>query len=283
MEQLNCEVLADGFWFLEGPRWRDGKLWLADMWDETVWKIGVDGSRERVISVPGRPSGLGFLPDGTPLVVSMADRRLYQIVDGELIEHADLSALVSGDLNDMVVDASGRAWVGNFGYDLFSGAEAAPAEIVVVEANGAARVVARDLNFPNGTVIKDEGGALVVAESWGGQLTAFDLAADGSLNNRRLYAALGERVPDGICLDQAGGIWVASFATAEFIRVLDGGEITHRVDARGKAAVACQLGGDDGRTLFCLTYDGELNDITAGKRAAAIEVCRVQAAAAGSP
>lgn len=283
MRKHSAKLLADGFVFLEGPRWHQGRLWFSDMWGFKVYTLTEDGQREVVCEVPNRPSGLGFLPDGTLLVVSMADRKILKRVGGALQLHAELGALAGGDVNDTVTDSSGRTYAGNFGYDLFAGAPQAPANLVLIDADGRARVVATDLDFPNGTVIKDDGRTLVVAESWAGRLTAFDIAADGSLSGRRLYAALPDRVPDGICLDAAGGIWVSSFNSGEFLRVLDGGEITDIVEVGDKRAVACQLGGADGRTLFCLTYDGQIEDLHHQKVAGAVETVRVEIGSGGSP
>lgn len=283
MRKQTTQMLADGFVFLEGPRWHEGYLWFSDMWGMKVYKMSAAGKRSVVCEVPQRPSGLGFLPDGTLLVVSMADRKLLKLVNDKLELHADLSGLTGGDVNDMVTDAQGRSYVGNFGYDLFSGAEQQPASLCLVEANGAARVVASDLVFPNGSVIKDAGKTLVVAETWASRLAAFDIAPDGSLSNRRVYAALTDRSPDGICLDAEGAIWVACFNSGEFVRVLEGGTVTDIVACENKRAVACQLGGSDGKTLFCLTYAGELEDLHQQKAAGAIETVRVAVGAGGSP
>jgi len=283
MNKHQTSKLADGFVFLEGPRWHQGKLWFSDMWGFKVYTITEAGERAVVCDVPQRPSGLGFLPDGTLLIVSMADRKLMKFKNGTLSVHVDLAEFARGDVNDCVTDQQGRTYVGNFGYDLFAGAEPGPADLVLVEPSGAARVVAGDLNFPNGAVIKDNGKTLVVAESWGARLSAFDIAADGSLSNRRVYASLGERTPDGICLDAAGGIWVSSFNSGEFLRVLDGGEITDIVECGDRRAVACQLGGADGKTLFCLIYDGQLEDLHQQKAAGSIETVRVAVGSGGSP
>ncbi len=283
MNTHSTTLLADGFVFLEGPRWHQGRLWLSDMWGFKAYAVGMDGSREVLFELPERPSGLGFLPDGTLLVVSMENRKLLKRVNGKLVEHADLSAFATGDCNDMVVDAKGRAYVGNFGYDLLSGEEAKLADLVRVDPDGSAHLAARGFNFPNGAVITDGGRTLVVAETFGNVLSALDIAADGTLSNRRTWAHLGERTPDGICLDQAGALWVASFVTGEFIRVTEGGTITDLIAVPGKCAVACQLGGDDGRTLFCLTYAGTMEDLHARKAAGAIETVKVNSPAAGSP
>ncbi len=150
---FRTEVLADGFGFLEGPRWRDGRLWMSDVFRGKVFTLGLDGGVETVVEVPGQPSGLGFLPDGRPLIVSMKDRRLLRLEGGNLVCHAELGPLVTGDTNDMVVDAQGRAYVGNFGFDLFGGADYRTANLVMVSPAGEAQVVAEEVDFPNGTVI----------------------------------------------------------------------------------------------------------------------------------
>ena len=284
MSNFSPAVLADGFIFLEGPRWHDGELWFSDMWDHKIKRVSPGGEITTVATVPERPSGLGFLPDGTLLIVSMGNRTLYRLENGALVEHAVLGDTVSGDVNDMVVDDAGRAYVGHFGYDIINHEEPRNAELVMIEPDGSFRVVAEDLAFPNGMVLNNNGAGLVVAETFGNRLTAFDRAPDGSLHNRRVFADLGEYTPDGICLDVEGGIWVASFMTGDFIRVVEGGEVTDkfRVDP-GKAAVACQLGGPDNRTLYCLTFEGEIADIAKLERRGRIETVTVDIPGAGSP
>lgn len=279
MREHTPQVLIDGLVFPEGPRWHNGELWFSDMWDFKVWRMSSDGALHSVADVPNRPSGLGFLPDGRPLVVSMVDRQLLSISPDGTKLYADLSELATGDANDLLIDAQGRAYVGNFGYDLFGGAEAALADLLVVEPDGSARVAASDLVFPNGMVLLDGSDTLVVAETWANRLTAFDRNPDGTLSNRRVFAQLDDRTPDGMAIDEADGIWVACFASGEVVRVLDGGAITDRVSFPGKRAVACCLGGPDGRTLYCTTYAGEVEDIHTGKRAGAIESVRVEIAA----
>ena len=165
----------------------------------------------------------------------------------------------------------------------FGGGEPQSASLSLVKPDGTIKTVADDIQFPNGAVITDGGKTLVLAETWGCLLTAFDIEADGSLSNRRIFAELGEYTPDGICLDADGAIWVSAFDQGEFIRVLEGGEITHKINTGGKRAVACNLGGVDGKTLFCLIYDGNLDDIPKGARNAKIETAIVDVAAAGSP
>ena len=281
-ESSQTTVIADDFIFLEGPRWYNGELWLSDMWDHTIFRVSEDGERTPVIKVPNRPSGLGFLPDGTLIVASMADRIIYKVIDNELQTHADLSASVDADINDTIVDQHGRIYVGNFGYDLFAEAEQKSTKIIVVEPDGSHRFVGDDLIFPNGMVIKKNGSELVVAESFAHKLTRFNIENNGDLTKGSTYADLGELTPDGICLDVEDHIWVASFATGDFVRVAPDGSIVQNIKVDG-AAVACQLGGADGRTLFCLVFAGDIADISSGKRLARIETIRVDAAAAGSP
>jgi sugar lactone lactonase YvrE len=257
-------VLLDGLWFPEGPRWHAGKLWFSDMLAQRVMTVDLDGHAEMVVPVPGRPSGLGWLPDGRLLVVSMTDRRLLRRDSNGLTEVADLSTLTSGYCNDMVVDRHGRAYIGHFGFDL----EALPitprlAEIVLVLPDGTARIVADALAFPNGAVMTPDERTLVVAETLAARLTAFVVEPDGSLTHRRIWAAFddlgfglpdGRVTPDGICLDAEGAIWVASPASAEVLRVREGGVVTDRVSVV-TAPYACMLGGPDRRTLFVLTAE----------------------------
>lgn len=284
MSSSSLEVLADGFVFLEGPRWHDGRLWFSDMWGHAIHTLGEDGTRTVVAQVPQRPSGLSFLPDGSLITVSMAERKLLRVArDGSLSQYADLSALAPVDINDTVTDAGGNIYVGHFGFDIFNDAEPQLASLILVKPDGSCEVAAPDMNFPNGTVITPDGRTLICAETFAYQLTAFDRAPDGSLSRRRVWAALGEQTPDGICLDQEGAIWVSCFGSGEFIRVREGGTVLERLVAPGKRAVACNLGGADGRTLFALTYEGEIHDIASGARKARVEVCRVAVPGAGSP
>lgn len=284
MAKYKLEMLADGFIFLEGPRWHDKQLWLSDMRGETVYTLSEAGKRSKVASFPNHPSGISFLPDGRVVIVSMQDRKLMQVeAGGKLSEYADLSNMVSYDINDTVCDASGNIYVGNFGYDLLAGEAPQTADLIMVPMSGQPKVVASGLEFPNGAVITQDGRTLIIAETFGHKLSAFDRAADGTLSNRRVWAHLGERTPDGICLDAEGAVWVSSFVTSEFVRVLPDGSIGDIIVSPGKRAVACNLGGADGRTLFGLTFAGELADLGSGKPLAAVEVCRVEVAAAGSP
>ena len=278
-------VVADGLCFGEGPRWHDGQLWFSDMHGNRVCRIDSDGTVETVVEFPGQPSGLGWLPDGRMLVVSMVDRRLLRLEgDGSLSVAAELSPLAPWHCNDMVVDGDGRAYVGNFGFDLYD-KDVRPHRtvLILVTPSGDARVVADDLGFPNGTVITPDGSTLIVGESSGGCLTAFDVAADGSLSGRRLWAQLVGALPDGICLDADGAVWVASPISNEVLRVAEGGEVLDRVSTGERQAFACMLGGDDRRTLYvCTAFTSDPSESRA-QRSARIEAMAVEVAGAGWP
>jgi sugar lactone lactonase YvrE len=276
------DVLLDGLYFPEGPRWHDGKLWFSDMHGHRVIKLGLDGKAETVVEVPAAPSGLGWLPDGRLLVVSMEDRRLLRLDPSGLTEVADLSSIATFYCNDMVVDAQGRAYVGNFGFDLHGGATPGPAAIALVLPDGRSRVAADDMLFPNGTVLTPDGRTLIVGESYGARLTAFDVDADGSLRNRRVWATLDSAVPDGICLDAEGAIWVASPISAEVLRVRQGGAVTHRIGVE-KQAFACMLGGPQRRHLFICTATSGDPKVAREKRDGRIEVVEVDVPGAGLP
>lgn len=274
--------VVSGLAFAESPRWHDGKLWYSDFYTNKVACVDGNGNAFTVAEVPGRPSGLGWLPDGRMLVVSMTDRRLLrQDADG-LVTVADLSALAPFDCNDMVVDRQGRAYIGNFGFDLIGKAPAQPTVLVMVTPDGDARIVADDLLFPNGCVITPDGKTMIVAETFGKRLTAFAIAPDGSLGQRRLWADLGEASPDGICLDAEGAVWVASPTTLEFLRVKEGGEITDRI-ATGNPAIACALGGADRRMLYMITGRVSRPERALAARIGRIDAVRVGVAGAGLP
>jgi sugar lactone lactonase YvrE len=280
---MKPETFAADLCFGEGPRWHDGRLYLSDMHDHRVLAFTPDGQRETIVTVEHWPSGLGWMPDGTLLVVSMTDRRLLRFDGTTLEEHADLSRLATFHCNDMVVDARGGAYVGNFGFDLHTGAAFHAAELIRVEPDGRARVVASDMAFPNGTVITPDGRTLIIAESFASRLTAFDIDGNGDLANWRIWASLPERVvPDGICLDSAGGVWVASPTTDECLRVEAGGHVSHRV-ALGRGAYACMLGGAERRTLYMLSASSSDPEACRRNRDGRIETITAPHPAAGLP
>lgn len=255
MSKRSIELVVSGLAFPEGPRWHEGSLWFSDMHGHTVQRIDESGTAQVVVEVPNGPSGLGWLPDGRLLVVSMHDRSIKRLDGDRLTTHADLREFATADCNDMVVDHLGRAYVGNFGDASAPPAPAAPAKLVLVDPDGSIRVVADDLLLPNGTVITPDGRTLIIAETRATPpcLTAFDVAADGSLSRRRVFARFGAEMPDGITLDADGAVWVASPFTNEVLRVEDGGTVLERISTGDDQPYACALGGSDGRQLFLCT------------------------------
>jgi sugar lactone lactonase YvrE len=247
-----------------------------------VMTVDLTGHSDKIVKVENSPSGLGWLPDGRLLIVSMTDRRLLRLDPGGLMEIADLGELASFHCNDMVVDTLGRAYIGNFGFDLAAGMPVEPAEIVMVTPDGTARVVAEELYFPNGTVITPDDRTLIVAETWGNCLTAFDIKSDGTLKNRRTWAGLPDVYPDGICLDSDGAIWVAAPYPGEVIRVREGGNITHRINVTTKP-YACMLGGSERCTLFVCTSGPSDPDAARTGSNGKIEMIDVEIPAAGRP
>lgn len=247
-------VLLDGLRFPEGPRWRDGRLWFSDMHDGRVLALAPDGKAEEILALDGdEPSGLGWLPDGRLLVVAMQTRRLLRRErDGRLVPHADLAGVADFHANDMVVDGHGRAYVGNFGFDLNAGATPRATRISLVHPDGRVETAADDMMFPNGSVLTPDGRTLIVGESFRSCLTAFDVGADGRLSKRRVWAQLERCVPDGICLDAEGCVWVASPVSHGALRVREGGEVVERVEVESQV-YACMLGGADRKTLHLCT------------------------------
>ena len=291
-------ILIDGLSFTECPRWRDGRLYVSDFYTHRVLAVAMNGTTETVAHVSQQPSGLGFLPDGRMLIVSMRDRKvLRREFDGSLIEHADLSGLAPGYLNDMLVNHDGQAWVGNFGFDLMGGAPACSTVLICVEPDGSARVVAEGLGFPNGMALTPDGRSLIVAESTMNRLSAFNVSS-GSLGERWTWAAFGDPptstavaeilgqvdvAPDGICLDAEGAVWVADAAHSRLIRVAEGGRILEERKANGIGVFACMLGGDDGRTLFACVAPSFHEAEAAANDHAAILMTTVKVPRAGLP
>jgi sugar lactone lactonase YvrE len=276
-------TLLDGLTFPEGPRWHDGRLWFSDFYTQRVVAVDLAGRAETMVEVPPRPSGLGWTPDGALLVVSMLDRRVLRVENGTRRVLADLSSVATGPCNDMVVDGRGRAYVGNFGYDRHKGEAPRTTCLARVDPDGRVTRAAEDLFFPNGTVITPDGRTMIVAETQGHRLTAFDVALDGRLDNRRVWAALDDSVfPDGICLDAEGAIWVSDARGTALLRVREGGQIAGTVSTGARYAFACMLGGPDRRTLFACTSTGSGPGM-ADKRDGAIETVRVDVPGAGLP
>lgn len=248
--RMEPRPLCSGLGFAEAPRWHDERLWVSDIAVGEVVAIDLDGGIERVCEVPGRPSGLGWLPDGTLLVVSMHDRQILQL-DGDLEVHADLRPLVVADLNDMVVDGFGRAYVTNFGYDAIAEATPRATGVVLVHPDGRAEPPAGELFRPNGCGVTADATTFVVAETRVHRLSAFTIGDDGRLADQRVVGMLPRGSwADGICLDAEGAAWVADPKGKRCFRLARDGSITDTIDTAPMQAIACALGGGDRRTLF---------------------------------
>ena len=291
-------TLISGLSFTESPRWRDGRLYISDFYTHRVLAVAMDGTVETLAHVPQQSSGLGFLPDGRMLIVSMRDRKiLRREADGSLVEHVDLSALAPWYLNDLLVHPDGRAWVGNFGFDLMGAAPMRATVLICVQPDGAAKVAADGLGFPNGMVLTPDGSTLIVAESTMNRLSAFNVAPD-SLGERWTWAAFGDPpkstnvgealaqvdvCPDGICHDAEGAVWVADAAHGRLIRVARGGRILEELPTPGVGAFACMLGGDDGRILFASVAPSYHEAEASANHQASILMTKVEVPHAGLP
>ena len=287
-----AKVLATGLTFGEGPRWHRGRLWFSDFYDHAVKSLDAAGNVRIELQLDDQPSGLGWLPDGRLLVVAMHQRRVLRLDADGVKLHADLNGVATYHANDMVVDGQGRAYVGNFGFDLDAAlkergvasvlADHPTASLARVEPDGSVHVAAADLHFPNGCVVTPDGRTLLVAETLAMRLTAFDLGADGLLSGRRLWADVRGRAPDGICLDASGQVWIANAIAPECALVGAAGTIVATVGT-SQPCFACMLGGEDGRTLFMLTCPSSVADVVSKSRQGRIEVVRVETPHAGRP
>jgi sugar lactone lactonase YvrE len=299
MGTRQLRTVFEGGSYFECPRWHDGAWWVSDFYTHLVSRVAPDGEARVVAEVEQQPSGLGWRPDGSMVVVSMKDHRLLRLADGSLSPLADLTPFCRGYLNDCVVDAAGRVYAGDFGFDLMGRGAYATGSLKRVDPDGTVTVVAEDLYFPNGTVITPDGGTLIVAETWGNRFTAFDLAADGSLTNRRVWASFGPLPqgtaldvltpqvvlgPDGCTLDADGHVWVADGFHGRVARVAEGGAIVDEVAApEGMGVFACMLGGDDGRTLLLCCAPDFLEHTRAPVREAVLLATEVDVPHAGHP
>ena len=288
---MRPRTVLSGLYFGEGPRWHDGALWFSDMHGHRVVRTDLAGNAETVVELPDdEPSGLGWLPDGRLLVVAMVSRQLLRLDPEGLVVHADLSSLAAGSINDMIVAADGTAYVGDMGYDIHGGGSPGAGATIMVRPDGVASVAAGDLAAPNGHVLTADGRTLIVAESAGSCLTAFDVAPDATLTNRRIYAGLVPvrddltvAPPDGICLDAEGAVWVADPIGARVFRVLPGGEVTDTIGFDDVIPVACVLAGDDRRTLcMCVAADWK-REVVRQAPTGRIDVVEVAVAGAGRP
>jgi sugar lactone lactonase YvrE len=289
-ETLHAEPFLSGLFFGECPRWHEGRLWYSDFFDHAVCSVSPEGDRRVEVKFDGEPAGLGWLPDGRLLINSRLDRVVMRReADGTLVVHGDLRPWATWHANDMVVATNGQAYAGNFGFDLdglFEGRvkpeDIRPASLIRVDPDGSSHEAADGFAFPNGAVITEDGSTLIIAESMGGRLTAFDRAADGTLTNRREWAALSGVAPDGICLCEDNTVWVSNALGTECVRVVEGGEVLERVETSVNC-FACMLGDEDRRTLYLVVAPDSHDAKARAARHGAIEKVRTTVAGAGRP
>lgn len=292
MLMTQSTTLIDGLYFGESPRWQNGRLWYSDFYDKAVRSVDMQGNVRLELQLDEQPSGLGWLPDGRLLVVCMESLVLKRLEKNGLVLHADLSQYSKHLCNDMVVDKQGNAYVGNFGFNLDEemrarGIESVMADhpkanIVKVTPQGDVSIATGGMSFPNGSVITSDSKTLIVAETLGLCLTAFDIVENGALDNRREWAATGARVPDGICMNADGHIWIANAVNKECVLFAQGGEVLEVVNT-SQNCYACMLGGDDGKTLFMLTAQSSQAKIVSVNRTGKIEAAAVASPGAGCP
>jgi sugar lactone lactonase YvrE len=276
------QTLITGVAFGESPRWHDGRLWFSDWIAQEVVAVALDGKRELITRVQSLPFSIDWLPEG-PLLITSGRSLLRLDPNGSLVTHADLSSLTEHGWNEIVVDGLGNTYVNGAGFDLMGGEEFAPGIVAVVTLDGSARRVADGIAFPNGMVVTPDGSRLIVADSYGKQLTAFDIASDGGLSNQQVWADLGDGVPDGICMDTEGAIWYGDVPNKRCVRVREGGEVVQRIDL-DRGCFACMLGGDDGRTLFMMAQEWRgTAGMAAGPRTGRVLTARAPAPHAGWP
>jgi sugar lactone lactonase YvrE len=275
--------VLDGGRYFEGPRWHAGRLWFVDCMERTLLSLGASAEREQHAKFDDdTPCGLGVLPDGKIVVLTMFRKRLMTYADGELLPYADLSGIAKGTIDDMIVDGLGRAYVGDLGFDLPPPPDRGTVgRIILVMPDGATRVVADGLRFPNGIAVSADNRRLVVAEMDGACLAEYDIDADGGLGFRRRFGSM--KSPDGICLDREGAVWVASFDEDAFIRVDRNGHELQRIDVPGRRALACVLGGAERRTLFCLSAATSYEELRQRKSSSRIDVVDVVIPGDGYP
>ena len=287
--------LAEGIYFGEGPRWHQGRLWFSDFYAHRICSVSLDGDLRTELELEGRPSGLGWMPDGSLLVVRMELRQVWRRwPDGRFELHADLTNHSAHLCNDMVVDGVGRAYVGNFGFDLDAEIHARGPESVIadhprtclalVQADGSVSDAApgERFSFPNGMVISPDDSTLIVGETLGGRLTALDIGADGALSNRREWAPTWPRIPDGICLDASSAIWIANPLAPECALIAPGGEVLDVIET-GLPCYACMLGGPQGKHLFMLVAPSSDADTAAKAPLGKVLVVEAAVSRAGRP
>ncbi len=249
------QTLLTGLAMGESPRWHDDRLWFSDWGAQEVVAVDLQGKSEVVLRVQSFPFSIDWLPDGRLLIVSASDRLLLRREpDGSLVVHAELASLSDRPWNEIVVDGRGNAYLNNIGFDMMGGEKVADGILAVVTPEGSVRRVADGVSFPNGMAVTPDNSTLILAESYGKRLTAFDIEADGALSNRRVWADLGDGVPDGICIDAEGAVWCADVPNKRCVRVREGGEVLQTIDL-DRGCFACMLGGVDNRTLFMMAAE----------------------------
>jgi sugar lactone lactonase YvrE len=279
----DLHTLMTGIVFGESPRWHDGRLWFADWGAQELIAVDLAGKSDVILRVASFPFSVDWLPDGRLLVVSARDRLLLrQEPDGSLLTHADLSGLSRYPWNEIVVDGRGNIYLNNIGFD-FPGGDFVPGIVALLTPDGALRQVADGVAFPNGMAVTPNNATLILAESYANRLTAFDIADDGSLSNRRVWAEVGTDHPDGICLDADGAVWYGDVGNKRCVRVREGGEVLQTIEL-DRGCFACMLGGADGRTLFMVAREWRgMESTAAGERTGQILIAQAPAPGAGWP
>jgi sugar lactone lactonase YvrE len=276
------ELVTDAVVFPESPRWRDGLLWISDVHAYALRAVGEDGVVRHSQEVPGRPAGSGFLPDGTLLLATALDQRLSaRATNGTLTPVADLSALTTGLLNDMVVGPTGRAWVGDTGFNLMTESPR-PGRILTFTLDEGPCVAAEGVEFPNGMVLTPDGRELIVNESTAGRTSVFSVADDGTLTRNRTFAEVGP-MPDGLGLDAEGAVWVPLLRGGRFVRVSPAGEVVDEVDTGGPMPVSCTFGGPDREWLYLCSADSTMAELKEGRSRGLIHRLLAPAPGVGLP
>jgi sugar lactone lactonase YvrE len=272
-------VLMTGLGLGESPRWRDGRLWFADWVAQELIALDLEGKSEVITHVRSLPFSIDWLPNGTMLITS-GRKVLRMEPDGSLVTHVDLNELSDNGWNEIVVDGRGNTYVNNICFDFMGGGEFAPGIIAVIASDGSVREVADGIAFPNGMAVTPDNATLIIAESFAGRLSAFDIDDDGTLSNRRVWAELGEG-GDGICLDAEGAVWTPAMKAC--LRVSEGGEILQRIEL-DRFCFACMLGGGDGKTLFMMAADWSgTGNVGKGPRTGQVLTAEAPAPHAGRP
>lgn len=299
MTNREIKIVAAGFTYTEGPRWHNGELWFVDFYTKTVNRVDAEGTVHAMATVEGQPSGLGWLPDDTLIIVSMKDKKVLRLEDdGSLSLYDDIEPFCNGYANDMVVAPNGNAYIGHFGFDLMGGGDHELADVLLVRPNGQVEVVARELSFPNGMVITPDEKTLIENELFGNRISKFDIRADGALGPRQDFANYGwpgdepdwqKRVanatiaPDGLTLDAEGAVWAADTSNARAVRIADGGAILDEVGVAPDGVFAVALGGADGRSLFLSLAPDFDETARSAVREAKVGVVKVDVPHAGTP